>query len=92
MTSDAIYGRMGRISVRGLFSTASSGVLLLHDGVPDWNAYDGSAWNFGRHSLLNGVERVEVVRGPGSTIWGANAGERIGRKYPERTVRWSHVV
>jgi iron complex outermembrane receptor protein len=77
VTSDAVYGRLGRISVRGLFSTVSSGVLLLHDGVPDWNAYDGSAWNFGRHALLNGVERVEVVRGPGSTMWGANASSAV---------------
>ena len=77
VTSDAVFGRLGRISVRGLFSTVSSGVLLLHDGVPDWNAYDGSAWNFGRHALLNGVERVEVVRGPGSTMWGANASSAV---------------
>jgi outer membrane receptor protein involved in Fe transport len=76
-TSDAVFGRMGRISVRGLFSTVSSGILLLHDGIPDWNAYDGSAWAFGRHAMLNGVERVEVVRGPGSTMWGANASSAV---------------
>jgi iron complex outermembrane receptor protein len=77
VTSDAVFGRLGRISVRGLFSTVSSGVLLLHDGVPDWNAYDGSAWHFGRHVMLNDVERVEVMRGPGSTMWGTNASSAV---------------
>jgi iron complex outermembrane receptor protein len=73
VTSDAALGRMGRIVVRGAFSTANSGVLLLRDGVPDWNPFDGSSWMFGRHVTLNDVERVEVMRGPGSTMWGANA-------------------
>jgi outer membrane receptor for ferrienterochelin and colicins len=75
--NDAVFGRLGRISVRGLFSTVSSGVLLLRDGVPEWNPYDGSAWNFARHVMLNDVERVEVMRGPGSTMWGTNASSAV---------------
>jgi outer membrane receptor protein involved in Fe transport len=77
VTGDIGLGRMGRISVRGLFSTVSSGVLLLRDGVPDWNPYDGSSWMFGRHVMLNDVERVEVMRGPGSTMWGTNASSAV---------------
>jgi outer membrane receptor for ferrienterochelin and colicins len=77
VTSDAIYGRLPRISVRGMFSTVNSGVLLLRDGVPDWNAFDGSAWHFSRHFMLNDVERVEVMRGPGSTMWGTNASSAV---------------
>jgi outer membrane receptor protein involved in Fe transport len=77
VTSDAALGRMGRIVVRGAFSTGNSGVLLLRDGVPDWNPYDGSSWMLGRHVMLSDVERVEVVRGPASTMWGTNASSAV---------------
>jgi len=77
VSSDTALGRMGRISVRGLFSEVNSGVLLLRDGVPDWNPFDGSSWMFGRHVMLNDVERVEVIRGPGSTMWGTNASSAV---------------
>ncbi len=77
VASDAVFGRLPRITVRGLFSTVSSGVLLLRDGIPDWNTYDGSAWHFSRHLMLHDVERVEVIRGPGSTMWGANASSAV---------------
>jgi outer membrane receptor for ferrienterochelin and colicins len=77
VTSDAGLGRMGRIAVRGQMSTVDSGVLLLRDGVPEWNPYNGGGWMFGRHVMLNDVERVEVMRGPGSTMWGANASSAV---------------
>jgi iron complex outermembrane receptor protein len=77
VTGDTGLGRISRIAVRGLFSTVSSGVLLLHDGVPDWEPLDGSSWMIGRHVMLNDVERVEVMRGPGSTMWGTNASSAV---------------
>ena len=62
-------------AMRGIYSTGSVSphVLVLLDGVPTTTAYTGdfgSLWN-GRS--VDNVARIEVVRGPGSALYGADA-------------------
>lgn len=61
----------GKISLRGVGGGASTHVLILRNGRPDFMGLMGCtiADEFG----INGVERVEVIRGPGSFLYGTNA-------------------
>jgi outer membrane receptor protein involved in Fe transport len=60
------------ISVRGIHTDKNPQVLMLVNGVPITQVYFG---NRGAYSTLPvaSIERVEVVRGPGSAIYGADA-------------------
>jgi vitamin B12 transporter len=53
--------------------TNSNHVLVLRDGVPMNDAsHPSGAFNFG-NTLLGDIERIEVVRGPVSAIYGTSA-------------------
>jgi iron complex outermembrane recepter protein len=61
------------IGVRGFASALSRDVLVLIDGRTVYTPlYAGVYWQV-QDTLLEDVERIEVIRGPGGTIWGANA-------------------
>ncbi len=63
-------GQQASVFIRG---DGSNGVLVLRDGVPVNDPSDpGGAYNFGVTSLED-VERIEVVRGPLSGLYGSNA-------------------
>lgn len=51
---------------------AANRTLILKDGVPINDSYTGgvSEWN---SVATNGIERIEVVRGPGSSIYGSSS-------------------
>jgi iron complex outermembrane receptor protein len=61
------------VGVRGFGDQFSKAVLLLIDGRSVYTPlYGGVFWGF--HGLiLDDIDRIEVIRGPGGTIWGANA-------------------
>jgi iron complex outermembrane receptor protein len=63
----------GEVSIRGLNKTLNNRTLVLLDGKPVLNGYyDKVAWE----SIPIGVEeidRIEVVEGPVSALYGANA-------------------
>jgi iron complex outermembrane receptor protein len=61
------------VSVRGFNSLFSNKLLVLVDGRTIYNrAYSGVIWSV-QNLLLDDIDRIEVIRGPGATIWGANA-------------------
>src|ERR1035438_4989348 len=61
------------ISIRGFNSRYSNKVLVLIDGRAVYNpTFSGVYWD--QVDLpLEDIERIEVIRGPGATVWGANA-------------------
>jgi iron complex outermembrane receptor protein len=61
------------ISARGFNSAIANKLLVLIDGRTVYTPlFSGVFWDM-QDVLLEDVERIEVVSGPGATLWGANA-------------------
>lgn len=61
------------ISARGFNSTAANKLLVLIDGRAVYTPlYSGVFWD-AQDVMLEDVDRIEVISGPGATLWGANA-------------------
>src|SRR5581483_10685217 len=61
------------IGIRGFGSRLSRDVLVLIDGRTVYTTLlAGTYWEV-QNLVLADVERIEVIRGPGGTIWGPNA-------------------
>jgi iron complex outermembrane receptor protein len=61
------------ISIRGFSSDLSNKLLVLIDGRSVYSPlFAGVFWDV-QDTLLADIERIEVVSGPGGTLWGANA-------------------
>ncbi len=64
-------GGAGHIKLRGVGGDRASGVLMMVDGQPQFaGLYSHHVADFYRKDF---VERVEVLRGPGSVLYGSNA-------------------
>src|SRR6185295_463408 len=61
------------ISIRGFNARYSNKVLVLIDGRTVYTpSFSGVFWDH-LNMPLEDIERIEVIRGPGATVWGANA-------------------
>jgi iron complex outermembrane receptor protein len=61
------------ISIRGFSDQHANKVLVLIDGRSVYSpSFSGVFWDMVDVPLEN-IERIEVIRGPGGTVWGANA-------------------
>lgn len=61
------------VSIRGFNSRTANKLLVLVDGRSVYDPlFAGVFWE-ARDVNLEEIERIEVVRGPGGTLWGANA-------------------
>jgi outer membrane receptor for ferrienterochelin and colicin len=63
----------GLLSNRGLVEDINSSYLFLVDGHSMANITTIGLYEEYRFPLLAKVQRVEIVRGPGSTLWGSDA-------------------
>ena len=72
ITDDYSYSQMG---IRGIALAGdwNSRVLLMIDGRPVIDQYSGSS-SFDANGLdISNIERIEVVKGPASSLYGSNA-------------------
>jgi iron complex outermembrane receptor protein len=61
------------ISARGFNQQFANKLLVMIDGRTVYSpAFSGVYWDV-QQVFLDDVDRIEVIRGPGATIWGANA-------------------
>ncbi len=64
-------GAAGQISIRGIGGNPTTGVLVLIDGHPQYMGIMGHP--LADSYVASDAERVEVIRGPGSLLYGSNA-------------------
>ncbi|HEX4050714.1 MAG TPA: TonB-dependent receptor [Steroidobacteraceae bacterium] len=61
------------ISARGFNTNLANKLLVLIDGRAVYTPlYGGVLWNVQDYPLFD-IDRIEVISGPGGTLWGANA-------------------
>src|SRR5437660_12407638 len=61
------------ISARGFNNTTANKMLVLIDGRTIYTPlYAGVFWD-AQDTLLEDIDRIEVISGPGAALWGANA-------------------
>ena len=61
------------IGIRGFGSRLNRSVLVLIDGRTVYTPlFDGTYWEV-QDTVMEDIDRIEVIRGPGGTIWGPNA-------------------
>ena len=68
-----VDARQYAISARGFNSTTANKLLVLIDGRTVYTPlFSGVFWD-AQDVVLEDVQRIEVISGPGATLWGANA-------------------
>jgi len=68
-----INGSSWAVSSRGFNNQVANKLLVLIDGRTVYSPlFNGVFWDVQEVPLEN-IERIEVIRGPGAAIWGANA-------------------
>ena len=69
--SDGMSNMHSNVSIRGLSGDEQGRTLVLFDGIPINTSDEGSVnWN---SIHMDNVQRIEVFKGPGSSLYGNNA-------------------
>lgn len=68
-----VNGHSAAVSVRGLSGRLSNKLLVMIDGRTVYTPlFAGAVWAK-EDPPIEDIERIEVIRGPGGSVWGANA-------------------
>lgn len=60
-------------TIRGIYSRSNPQVLMLINGIPITNLFFGDRNQVWGGMPVEAIERIEVMRGPGSAVYGADA-------------------
>ncbi|RTL47588.1 MAG: TonB-dependent receptor [Rhodocyclaceae bacterium] len=60
-------------TIRGVYSTNNPQTLMLQNGVPTTAMFTGGKGNAWGGLPLENISRIEIIRGPGSALYGADA-------------------
>ena len=59
--------------IRGIYSPYGPQVLMLQNGVPITDIYQGNKGNVWGGYPVDHIARIEIIRGPGSALYGSDA-------------------
>lgn len=68
-----VHAHQWAVSARGFNDVFANKLLVMIDGRTVYTPlFSGVFWDM-QHTLLDDIDRIEVIRGPGASLWGANA-------------------
>lgn len=60
-------------TIRGIYSETNPQILILINGIPITNIFSGDRSQVWGGMPVNNIARIEIIRGPGSAVYGADA-------------------